>query len=392
MKRVFPLAFLVLCVLLSLPEVAADDAVFLGYGASVFPAEEGAIELEYEQLTITYHPFDEEARVEAFLIFKNPGEAKTVLMGFPEALGHSPAEEEGFPTILDLDTTVDGVPVDTVYQPLEMRNGDFHFDRVYLWKVHFQKGESHTIKHTYRYKSSYDSLGYWYLDYILQTGALWAGKIGRIDIVVRSPVKVPWMEFVPYPEEYSYFHATEWEPDRDIRLTSLYSTDLAVFGKGEPVEGYYDEAAARKIYREAAVKRRAEIRAYIAALKPEYLSRCTKKEIQTYINGIYATYGRPFKDPAWAAFFTGKWWYEPDHAFHEGMLSGEDQKTIARLKTYVDKALTSLPIPFQQKILDKDRPSGVKSQIKVKAPSRGATGRAETSGEETSRRAGKMRA
>ena len=67
------------------------------------------------------------------------------------------------------------------------------------------------------------------------------------------------MEFVPYPEEYSHFHASEWEPDRDIRIASRMQIDTVVFGRGRPVEGYYDKAAAEELYREAAAKRRAEI-------------------------------------------------------------------------------------------------------------------------------------
>lgn len=326
----------------------ADDGVFLGDGADIYPVEETGIRLDYEQLVIThtatgtYEDPKGSVRVEALFIFTNSGPAKTVTIGFPEELDHNPERpDEAFPTILNFAASVDGIPVRTVYQPLATRNEAYGFDRVYLWKVHFARGGSHVIRNSYDYKPSYTSNGFNYIRYILKTGSLWAGPIGRIDIIVRSPIPVSWMEFVPYPEEYSRFHGVNWEPDRDIELGYRYWRKGEIPREGTDVHIYasVDSGYTEKTYGEAAAARRAEIRKYIAGLKPEKLQVCAKQEIQAYINGIYAAHGRPFRDPEWAGFFAGKWWYQPDPSFGEELLTSEDQRVVARLKTYLAGAL-----------------------------------------------------
>ncbi|MGE5550138.1 MAG: YARHG domain-containing protein [Bacteroidota bacterium] len=319
----------------------ADDGVFLGKGADIYPAEEAKIRLDYELLTVTHTEGEKggNVRVEALFILSNTGEARTVTVGFPEESGYSPEEtDEQFPTIMNFTATVDGVPVGTVRQTLREPNEDFAFDWAYLWRVRFGKGETRVIRNTYDYKPAFDSIGLHTVRYILRTGALWAGPIGRIDIVVRSPIPVPWMAFVPYPEEYSHFHAANWEPDRDIDLSYRFWSKEEIPAGGRSY--IYPSADTKKAaYGEAAAARCTEIRQYIAGLTGDKLAACTKWEIQAYINGIYATHGRSFKDPAWSSFFAGKWWYQINPSYGEGALTVEDHKTIARLKAFLGEAL-----------------------------------------------------
>lgn len=334
----------VLIVICLYPNVTiADDAAFSGYGADVFPVAESDIKLEYELLTINYQVNSRDrAEVEALFVFKNEGKAKTVVIGFPEALGSEPAFEN-IPTIFDFKTSIDGRPWETVHQPLQKRNEEYAFDRVYLWKVHFKAGETHVIRNSYYYRPTVWSTCDWRLEYILKTGALWAGPIGKIDIIVKSQIPVPWMEFMPYPEEYSYFQATNWEPDRNIVLSSHREADSVIFNKGK-VSGYFGEKKSKEIYRTAMLKRQKEIRDYIGKLTPEKLSICSKNQIQTYINGIYASYGWVFKSSEWTKFFNEKWWYQPNPNFKETDLTPDNQKVLARLKDYLVNAINSVEI------------------------------------------------
>jgi hypothetical protein len=327
----------VLCIVLfPIGFAAADDSEFGGYGANIYPLQNSAIKLEYEKLTLENLAYNKTASVEATFIFKNLGADRTITVGFPEALDFH-GEEEGTPTIQDFKTFVDGEPVDVVYQPLKKRNDDYEFDRAYLWKLHFKKGGTHTVKNTYRLSPTASVMGDWSITYILKTGALWAGPIGKIDIVVKSPVRIPGLEFVPYPDEYSRFHATAWEPDRNIVVKSFIQYDLALQNKGvltDDYSGYYrdDPGKPLEIYNDASAKRRAMIREYIRHLSPETLSTATDKELQTYINGIYATYGRPFQKRNWAEFFNKKWWYQADPDYTDRRLTKEDLAAVEKMK------------------------------------------------------------
>lgn len=341
--------------LVSVPAVQADDSVYNGEGANIFPVESRDISLDYELLIITQNEIGplwdfksqvtNDVRVDVLFVLKNRGKAQTVTVGFPEAFGYEPGMEEGetAPTIRDFRVELDGVPVETVVQPLAKRNEEFQFDRVHLWRMHFAVGQTRTVRNTYRFEPSYSSNGEWNVRYILKTGRLWAGPIGRIDVVVRAPIPVRGFRFIPYPEEYSEFHAINWEPDRDMEYISNSRIDEVLFSKCRTTEDAVALENIREIYDNEAARRRAEIRLSINGLSHERLSLCTRDEIQTYINGLYATYGRTFQTAAWAGFFRGKWWYQADPRYSDNLLSAEDQKTLARLKEYLEKALTPRP-------------------------------------------------
>lgn len=311
--------------------------------------------MDYELLTVTHkeigplwdwkYQLRNDVRVDVLFVLRNRGRAQTVTVGFPEALGYEPGMEdgEGVATIRDFRAMADGVPVEVAVQPLAKRNEEFDFDRVHLWRMHFGAGQTRTVRNTYRFQPSYSSDGEWFVRYILKTGRLWAGPIGRIDVVVQCPVPVRGFRFVPYPEEYSEFHAQGWEPDRDVEYGSNSRIDEVLFSKcritGESVglENIYET------YDNEASRRRKLIRHYINGLSAERLALCNRDEIRTYINGLYATYGRPFETPLWAGFFRTKWWYQVNPGYSDALLTDEDQKTLARLKEHLEKALAPHP-------------------------------------------------
>lgn len=353
-KRLFLLAVVAVCFFTGVRGARANDSVFYGYGANVYPVRQADIKMDYELLTITANDAvdvtQKRINVDVHFIFRNMGAAKTVTIGFTEWAGAGDiTESEALSTAHDFSTSVDGIPVEAVPQLLAKENTEYGFERVHLWRVHFTEGQSRTIHNSYWLRASNNVESDWWTGYILKTGGLWAGPIGQIDVLVRARERVVdyahgdrysdppqyWMPFVPYPEEYSEFHAVNWKPDHDIRIQSNQFRDNMLCRRVFTQK--YNRAEREKAVRE----QQALIRSYIAGLGDERLSTCSRNELQTYINGIFATYGRMFQSPEWAKFFGSKWWYEPNPAFKDTLLSDKDRRTIVRLQGFLDDALAT---------------------------------------------------
>lgn len=362
------IAIMAACLLAGVRGAKANDSEFLGYGVNVYPVRQPDIKMDYELLTIAVDEntdwSEKKIYVDVHFVFRNAGPEKTVTIGFTEwGGGDDEFNQDQLPTSHDFTTSVDGVPVEAVPQALVRRNDEYDFTRVHLWRVHFREGQSRTIHNTYWLNPSNNMGGDWSTGYILKTGGLWAGTIGRIDIIVRARVPAidyvdrngdgygepaNWMTFVPFPEEYSEFHAMNWQPDHDIYIESNQFRDDMLFRgvfDNPRYEGASTEVITRAERAKAVRERQALIRSYIAGLSEERLSTCSKHELQEYINGIYATYGRAFQSPEWAKFFKAKWWYEPDPTFKDSTLTVQDQKAVARLQQYVAGALETQEKP-----------------------------------------------
>ena len=348
------------CLLPVAPVVQANDSQYNGSGFNIYPIESQDIILEYESLNITQPDLSDmrmpgwegKAQVDVTFILHNTGKEQTVTIGFPESSSYEGIYFEMNNTIYDFRTTVDGVPIDTILQPLKEINEEFGFDKVHLWRVHFEAGQTRTVRSIYSYKPFESINGDWSVEYILRTGRLWSGTIGRIDVFVKSSAPVSGFKFVPYPDEYSEFHAANWEPNRDIVFGSNGYRDMALNNKGkmddfwiERVRGLifefvdFDNDDFVDFYNQEAKTRRQMIREYIGSLGSKQLAPCTRNEIQTYINGIYATHGRPFQTKKWADFFEAKWWYQVNQNYSDSLLTPADQKALVRLTEYLDTAL-----------------------------------------------------
>lgn len=357
-RRLFLLVVAALCIFSGVQSAKANDSVFYGYGANVYPVHQADIKMDYELLTITVNdaadPAQKRINVDVHFVFRNLGAEKTVTVGFTEWAGAGDiSESEALTTAHDFATSVDGIPVEAVPQLLAKENTEYGFERVHLWRMHFEEGQSRTVHNTYWLRASQNVERDWWTGYILKTGGLWAGSIGRIDVFVKARERVVdyahgdrwndppqyWMPFVPYPEEYSEFHAVNWKPNHDIRIESNQLKDNMLYRRTFAQK--FNHAEREKAVRE----RRALIRSYIAGLSDEQLSTCSRNELQSYINGIFATYGREFQSPEWSKFFTAKWWYDPNPAFRDTLLSDRDRRTITRLQGYLENALATQTKP-----------------------------------------------
>lgn len=198
--NIFPRTLLVVAMAAAVAAPAwANDGLYLGYGATVYPDTNTCVQLASETVVITFdltYPPDTTRsamcwRVDATLHFRNLGDAVTVQMGFPFGTSEIIYDENprrsdpGFRTWVDGRETPtvekSGMPDSALYRPEEV---------VYAFPVTFLRGEMKTVRHTYHVGGSGSVSGDQEFRYILTTGALWAGRIDSALVQAVFPASV----------------------------------------------------------------------------------------------------------------------------------------------------------------------------------------------------------
>lgn len=168
-------------------------------------------------------------------VLKNQGPARSLLIGLPFDLPpcNSDWEYQGPGTCQDIEgfrTLVDGQSV-AVKRLDQTVSTPVFFNRLYLIRVLFSKGQTRTLTHRY---ISYDinGLGGQEYRYLLRTGSSWAGPIQRVTIAFELPPYVGpcAVANLPYQRKGAWLHIrlTNWKPDRDLRITYTHR-QLALF-------------------------------------------------------------------------------------------------------------------------------------------------------------------
>jgi hypothetical protein len=163
------------------PMCRADDGSIRAVGGAVTPLHEHpAIHLEAEYV----HAWvgESTARVEAVFFLHNDGPATTVMMGFPNESGG--ADVEHIVGFSEFSSFVDGDSVGTTIRPdsLHQVYGDYRC--WYTKSVSFDSNQRRCIRDTYSAELGHSVPTYRWFQYILWSGATWAGPIGVADIVV----------------------------------------------------------------------------------------------------------------------------------------------------------------------------------------------------------------
>ncbi len=185
-----PLFLCALLLLSPLARVYANDGYVGSVGQTAFPLKNSDIVMEREKVVIEDLGADaEEALVECTFWFKNTKDsAVEVEIGFPEERVGD--QDNPYYEIRDFKTWIDGIAVNVetkqaVESPEIEHFGDY--TRWFTWKVAFKPGELHVIKNTYRIHQGANNYGGWDYRYVLKTGALWAGKVGKAEVYFKSP-------------------------------------------------------------------------------------------------------------------------------------------------------------------------------------------------------------
>lgn len=167
--------------------IHANDGAYYTGGSTIYPMKEGKIVMEKEILS--FKVVNEQCFVTIHFEFFNPeSTSRKILVGFqaPQAAGDVSEKDIKYPQIFDFKVSRDNAPLS--YQlktadcedcPLKDKQtitshqaGEKIF--VYLFEVDFKPGIT-VIDHSYRFRASSSVMVEQSYNYILKTGAKWAG-------------------------------------------------------------------------------------------------------------------------------------------------------------------------------------------------------------------------
>ncbi len=235
MQRLFVLSLALVALAVGGGIARADVAPDPEYGQTLSPGERTSVAMTGETVTVTLEK--KGARVHAVFFLKNTGASEALEVGFPDvarASSHGSDEPPGGLfgyKLRGFEATVDGSPVKHTYKWVKNRQSpreraaiearlraleakrkktrdakarrrlerDMRFEKERLddwawygwlvWDMRFAAGEEKRVEVSYTvpYRPPYRAthLREAHFEYVLQTGALWKGPIGRAVIEVR---------------------------------------------------------------------------------------------------------------------------------------------------------------------------------------------------------------
>lgn len=168
--------------------VYADDTNLGRTPEGVFPMHEKDVIMESEEITVDL----EKNSVECIFVFYNTGDSKNILMGFPGKLNY---EEDG-PTdaanleVYNFKTFVKGKELAVTHEKSTKNidgetSGKLKYSEYFTFTVPFKAGEKVTVRNTYDFHPTNDSVGNVYSGYVLQTGAMWKDPIGSAKVTFK---------------------------------------------------------------------------------------------------------------------------------------------------------------------------------------------------------------
>jgi hypothetical protein len=176
----------------------ANSASYNGVGGTPLPVANRAIRMVKERIHFIQGCGSKRSwiwKVRARYVFHNTTDRAIELdLGFPVVAERisGPRPRKVNPFSRDLTARVDGRPVTPrlARHGCDRRDRRHCYDFVYLFPVRFEAGARVSVTYTYAHRSSGDNA--WeerFVDYILNTGALWKGPIGSMELVFsfRSP-------------------------------------------------------------------------------------------------------------------------------------------------------------------------------------------------------------
>lgn len=241
-RRTLASAMMALTLLSALPGLAmADAAPLRTLGPTLQPVAETQVRMESERIEIALRPgparrpWEVHADVQVRFRFL-PGADEKMEAGFPlQPRPRTPGQDAA--TIREFSVSVGGAELPHQVRRVEWDGVSTDWA---VWPLSFRKGEAQEVLVRYTMPVEAQSKGPWgemSLDYVLRTGAFWAGTIGRAEAIVRwaRPIR---------PEDLTAETAAGWqlqdgalywdwrelEPDFDlsVRFRNPFWLDLAL--------------------------------------------------------------------------------------------------------------------------------------------------------------------
>jgi hypothetical protein len=227
-RKYIVILFLILAALFFPVFTFADDAVIGRTPAGVYPMMDAAVEMVSEEIVIDM----DRNTVECTFEFRNTGEERDVLMGFPGKL----REELGSSFSDDVSLSLDNFKAFVNGEELPVKRekgiqpeiGMPDYSEWFTFTVPFKEGETLTVRNTYNYVPSYNSIGDVMTGYVLQTGATWKGKIGKARVEFKLGSIQPWQIEQLKPGGFKFErNSVVWErkniePSYDLQV--IYNT------------------------------------------------------------------------------------------------------------------------------------------------------------------------
>lgn len=211
--------------------VRADDASLGRTPDGVYPMGDAAVVMEAEDITVRLEGNGTTAAVTCEFTFRNEGEAREILLGFPASQKvYSELEDEpGALELKDFHAYIDGTEAavrqeaGSAPEHITLPSGT-EYDQWFTFTVPFAAGETKQIRNTYTVKNLYYSNGEAVAGYVLRTGAFWQGPIGRARVTFDlGNVKLYQITRV-YPNCFRYedskliFEREGFEPRYDLEI------------------------------------------------------------------------------------------------------------------------------------------------------------------------------
>jgi hypothetical protein len=366
MKRTLPI---ILLAILAVIAARANDGVFYASGGTLMPLQESSIALRKELLK--FYVVDYEfARVEVDFEFYNPGNARTLTVGFvtPPAEGDVLDEEAEHPFISDFTVNVNGRPIPFKIKKMSettFKMGDAGVegrDFVYYFPVTFKPGINR-IRHTYRYRGGMSVELQRDFDYQITTGKRWAnGQIDDFELqihpdngifalvssfqtdespanwqivgdgVIASTPRTWFMEENPkvrmfhLNNGYLKFTAKNFKPDNDLFFGEYNWAAGWIDIWCHPKTECEDRESLQRIAGMFDVGPPSEI-------EDDAFDGLTATELKRLRNYYFAVRGVPFQDPEIRSFFERFFWYKPNAKVKAGtaLLSRTEKMVVARI-------------------------------------------------------------
>lgn len=319
----------------------ANDTAFGGSGASPMPIEQSAVEMVDEHVVIEGVGLNREDYagkwgVTCDFTFRNTSDKPVkIRMGFPFPLRedegpvtipHGKKASVGDPLVYDFKVTINGKPVHAVRQKISPnRDRGLYYSSAYLWDVEFKPGETLKIRNTYTTGVTFDVMGYSWASYVLKTGGMWkSGSIGNALIEVKPGT---------ITKLCSEVEAGGYLKPKPEGMRSMGSGTAKKyvwkFRDYTPKDDLNICLQTGKNY----VRYRYVFRLLQAAGDPDIdILKKSPAQLRILRNTIFAQYGRTFKDAKLQAHFDKQWWYKPNSAYNDSMLTEDDKKALAAIR------------------------------------------------------------
>jgi len=212
---------LAVCCALAPGVALADDGVFCGAGGAVELSSSSHVRMVAEE--VVFDCTDPKlAHVSCLFVVVNEGPADTLLIGFPDYWPNTQDDRsigDGASALRDLLIMVDGETIIPEAKPVVSAPAG-SWNQAHVWTCTFAPGQTRVLRTEYRHVYSATTSASHVVDYILKTGATWAGPIGLVVLRIKPGelrLKEP-----GYPPKWDYtdgeyhWRTTNLEPTQDI--------------------------------------------------------------------------------------------------------------------------------------------------------------------------------